>query len=94
MIYTRLLSAEEAYNESKYRKEVDKILKIAANAIRVACEQGCFATSVSVESSTEKEVIDLVITKLKDKGYRASFEKKLLRTSICIDWSLHVEATI
>ena len=68
-----IISAREAYNESKYRKEADEILKQIAIAIEEACNFGKFQAIMSVNARTEKGAIDLVIKTLKEKGYDAVF---------------------
>ena len=70
-----IISAQEAFNESKYRKRADEILTAIVMKIKEACEQGRFEVTVSVDSRTEKGAIDLVINDLKEKGYKAVFEK-------------------
>jgi hypothetical protein len=86
-----IISAEQAFNESKYRKDADRILKEAANGIKMAYEQGSFAVTISINSTIEKGAINLAINNLKEKGYKVSFEKKLLGIYLNIDWSLQVK---
>lgn len=70
-----IISAKGAYNESKYRKRADEILKAIAIKIKETCEQGRFEMTINIDSRTEKDVIDLVINDLKEKGYEAVFTK-------------------
>ena len=70
-----IISAEEAFNESKYRKRADEILTEIAMKIEETCEQGRFEMTINVDSRTEKGAIDLVINDLKEKGYEAVFTK-------------------
>ena len=89
-----IISAREAYNESKYRKEADEILKDIIFGIKTACEQGRFEIITSIDSRTEKGVIDLVINDLKEKGYEAVFKKDTATVCehywdhITINWNL------
>ncbi len=71
-----IISAREAYNESKYRKRANEILDAIIIKIKETCEQGRFEVSVNIDSRTEKGAIDLVINDLKEKGYKAVFEKE------------------
>ena len=70
-----IMSAQEAFNESKYRKRADEILKEIVLEIKRTCEQGRFEKTFNINSNTEKGVIDLVINDLKEKGYKAVFTK-------------------
>lgn len=89
-----IISAKEAYNESKYRKEADEILKEIIVKIKETCERGWFETTINIDSRIEKGVIDLVINDLKEKGYKAVFEKDTIAACehywdyITVNWNL------
>ena len=89
-----IISAQEAFNESKYRKRADEILTAITIKIKESCEQGRFVTTVNVDSRTEKGAIDLVIHDLKEKGYKAVFTKDTAAACehywdyIKVDWNL------
>jgi len=70
-----IISAKEAFNESKYRKRADEILTAIVMKIKGACEQGHFKVTINIDSRTEEGAIDLVINDLKEKGYEAVFKK-------------------
>lgn len=91
-----IISAREAFNESKYRKEADEILTTLVSKIKEACNNGKFYVSMSIDARTKKGAIDLAIDDLKKKGYKAAFIEDTAEIEhywdyIDINWNLSTE---
>ena len=89
-----IMSAKEAFNESKYRKRADEILTAITMEIKETCEQGRFEVTINIDSRTEEGAINLVIKDLKEKGYKAVFTKDTAAVCehywdyITVNWNL------
>lgn len=90
-----LITAQNAYHESKYRTEANVILTNAAKAIVSACNNGRFSTTINVDSRTNKNAVDMAITDLVNKGYVVNFTKDTTPLNywdtIKIDWNIEKE---
>ena len=85
-----IISARKAFNESKYRKETDIILKKIDTQIKEACEQGYFDITTKISRRTEKYIINSVIYYLEEKGYKIVFKENIpdCWNYITVNWNL------
>lgn len=81
-----IISAKEAYNESKYRKKANEILEEITIKIKEACEQGLF--TIYIDFRVEKGIINLIINDLKEKGYKVNCINEDYWYYITINWNL------
>lgn len=68
-----LITAKEAFNETKYRTEANNILKIASTSIFAAIGKGRYEAVIDVDARIAKGAVDLALTDLRNKGYKATF---------------------
>ena len=69
----KLMTATEAFNETTYRNEANKILKIASTSICAACGTGHYEIVIDVDARIEKGAVDLALADLRNKGYKVTF---------------------
>ena len=68
-----LITAQEAFNETTYRKEANDILKVANTSILTAIGKGRYETVIDIDARITKGAVDLALADLKNKGYKATF---------------------
>lgn len=81
-----MMSAKEAFNESKYRKDADKFLKEIAGKIKSACEQGEFEVTIKIPTEIRDVAADLAMKDLREKGYRVWVTKKIFGYEMKVTW--------
>lgn len=70
-----MITAKEAWKQTKYRHEYEELLTLTEQSINRAIEDGRYKCEISIHNTRDNTAMDMLVEELKRNGYEVTISE-------------------